>query len=336
MTLLHNIIQAGILALVVSTSSFSQDDGTSRNHVPKPLGETGAVPNMASQQGVPSSGAAGDRQRSRRWRGEIEELRGRHFGLRGRNQLRAEGLAKIRLITDHAAFQPMFEVLQGEDDDVLVTMLDHFAAQGDAGQAALAWIAIHGGSSALRYEATLRMTRPACHSVLVILDQELRDTRHAVVSNAAMLANALDVFEAIPLLIFNQVTHDPYVEGTDRSFIASGTQISYVQNIVPVVGRGGVIQKPIVGVVGSGTVLEIGDGIATNYRHDVHESLVSLSTRDWGRSTGFLGWDMRGWWSWYNDDYVPFKREQSRLNRQSSGLDELLRELREPGVPRSD
>ncbi len=37
-----------------------------------------------------------------------------------------------------------------------------------------------------------------------------------------------------------------------------------------------------------------------------------MTTRDWGRPTDHLGYDMGRWWAWYNDEYVPYKNAQVR------------------------
>ena len=40
-----------------------------------------------------------------------------------------------------------------------------------------------------------------------------------------------------------------------------------------------------------------------------------MTTNDWGQSTEHLGYDMGRWRTWYNEDYLPLKREQARLAR---------------------
>ena len=55
------------------------------------------------------------------------------------------------------------------------------------------------------------------------------------------------------------------------------------------------------------------DAVAINYRTAIHRSLVAMTTNDWGQSTEHLGYDMARWREWYNNEYVPLKREQARL-----------------------
>jgi hypothetical protein len=274
------------------------------------LPTSGPVPSMTPHRTrLPLAMPDGDR--SREWLAILQSMQKKHFRSIRRDDVRKEGIDELKRITDSAAFQPMFEVLQNEKDDVRVAMLEHFSSQDASGQAALAWVAIHAEDKTLRHAATLLLVTPVGNAVLSILDHSLRDTRHAVVSHAATLANALDVFEAIPLLIFNQATQDDYDGDTgDLAWIAVGTQTSYVQNLVPVVGNNVGAFNPIIGTITEGFVLAIQDAVVVVYRTEVHFALRNLSTRDWGRSTDHLGWDMKKWWTWYNDEYVPYKRAQ--------------------------
>jgi len=43
----------------------------------------------------------------------------------------------------------------------------------------------------------------------------------------------------------------------------------------------------------------------------VHQSLIALTSRDFGQSTADNGWDMKRWWTWFNTEYVPFKQAQA-------------------------
>lgn len=321
------------IALVLTTSVTAQEPVDTEQSPPARPGiletrlpDRGPVPSMVP--GDVDSIEAPDARRSREWAGIVRSIRRAHFGDERRAERRQEGLDQLREITDSAAFQPMIEALQSEDDDVRLALIEHFAGQGEAGQAALAWIAVHAEDRPFRHEATLRMTPPVGDPVLAVLDRALRDTRHTVVSNAATLANALDVFEAIPLLIFNQATSDEYEDTGDLAWIAIGTQISYVQDLVPVVGSNVGAFNPIVGTVTQGSVLAIQDAVVVVYRTEVHVALNSLATRDWGRPTDHLGWDMRQWWAWYNEEYVPHRLARAEASAITvSGVRELVEQL---------
>jgi hypothetical protein len=327
------LLALALLGQGAAGGTTAQDAGSVGSDPPRPLPRSGAVPPITSgQPPFPTSGHPDLDV----WRERIEELKRRHFGSNRNRALREEGLAELGRITDHLAFQPMIEVLAGEDDEVLLTMLEHFARQGEAGQAALAWVAINGASRSLRYEATLRIGIPAVRPVLVLLDRALRQTRHDVITNAAILANALDVFEAIPLLMFNQVTRDDYSGGRELASIAVGTQTSYVQDIVPVVGNSVGAVKPIIGTITEGTFLTIEGPNVLVYRTEVHSALLNLAARDWGRPTEHLGWDMSLWWSWYNEEYVPHRVERARERRKDRDVTDLIEGLRGASGPTGD
>jgi hypothetical protein len=228
----------------------------------------------------------------------------------------------------------MLEVLNSEQDDVRLMMLEHFLANGDAGQAALAWAAIYSRDNSLRYEATVRLKRPACRSVLAVIDGSLRSKNDDVISNAATLANALDVFEAIPLLIYAQSVPEDGNEsnagsgGGGNAWIATGQQMSYIADLVPVVGNGVAAYRPIIGTITEGSVFQVDDVVVTIYRREVHVALVSLSTRDWGQSTESLGYDRSRWRAWHDQHYQPFRAERARRKRLEAEVEALAEEIR--------
>lgn len=273
-------------------------------------------------------------ERSQQWRARIKEIVREHFAAGRSSQKRGEGLDALRELNDPAAFQPMLELLHSEQDDVRLMMLEHFLANGEAGQAALAWAAVYSGDSALRYEATRRIVRPACRSALAVLDGSLRSRHEDVISNAATLANALDVFEAIPLLIYaqsvpgNTPDSSSGAGGGGNAWIATGQQMAYIADLVPVVGNGVAAYRPIIGTITEGSVFQVDDVMVMIYRREVHVALVSLSTRDWGQSTESFGYDRRRWWAWNDRVYQPYRSERARLQREEAEIDALADEIR--------
>ena len=230
----------------------------------------------------------------------------------------------------------MFELLHSEEDDVRLVMLEHFLANGEAGQAALAWAAVYSGDVALRHEATRRIKRPACRSVLAVIDGSLRSRHDDVISNAASLANALDVFEAIPLLIYAQSAPGGGAGdstgagegGGGNAWIATGQQMAYIADLVPVVGNGVAAYRPIIGTITEGSVFQVDDVVVTIYRRTVHVALVSLSTRDWGQSTESLGYDREKWWAWNDRIYQPYRAERERDRKEQAAIESLAEEIR--------
>ncbi len=193
-----------------------------------------------------------------------------------------------------------------------LAVLDHFAARGDAGQAALARVAIFDEDDGIRHEASRRMVAPASDPVLRVLDEGLRSNVHRIANNAGTLAGALRAAQTIPLLIFAQATADPVGEQGDIAWIAVATQRAFVAGVQPVVGNGAGAFQPIPGIVQEGAILRIVDAVVIFYRTEVHRVLVQITTDEWGESTAHLGYDIRAWWEWYNTEYVAFKNEQLR------------------------
>ena len=285
----------------------------STDHVPSPLPASGGIDRIVDIE-CPQDGVA-DVSRSRRseWDRVIRRIARNHFGSMKLQRIRQEGIDKLGLITDPGAFVSMVNVLEDEQDDVRLAMLDQFDASGEPGDAALAWVAILDEDPAIRHEAAMRITTPAPDRVLHVLDSALRRPNHQHVNNAGILAGHLDALETIPLLMFNQVTADPIERRGDLAWISIGTTTSYVSDLIPVVGGNSAAFQPVVSTITEGVVMRVSDAVAFNYRMDLHNSLVSLTSHDWGSPTNDLGFDMKRWWAWYNNEYVPYKRAQAGL-----------------------
>jgi hypothetical protein len=277
-----------------------------------PLPDRGAVPPIVELLDRRSPEDEAVRARHRQYEQQVQRLRHDHFRQK-KGERRAEGIAQIDEFVDPASFQTLIERLSDEGDDVREALLQHFAEQGEDGQAALAWIFIHDDDEAFRNEALRHMVSPVEGPVLAVLDQSLRSPKHATANNAGTLAGALNVVQAIPLLIFAQATQDeiPADQG-DLAWIAIGTQIPFVANLQPVVGDNAGAFQPVIGVVNEGVVLRVMDAVVVVYRTEVHRSLVAMSSREFGESTAHLGYDMPAWWAWYNGEFVPHLRARLR------------------------
>ncbi len=300
--------------LVAQTDTWSADHDP-RYGILSPIPDRGGVPPIVDMLTRPSEGQLALRARSRQFTQQIRAIRHEYLGKIRVLPVRTQGLAQLREFTDPAAFMPLIRELTGEADDVRLGLLDHFATLGDDAQAALGWLAIYDHDPAIRHEALTRMVSPAGLPVLNVLDQALRHHRHEIANNAGFVAGALNALETIPLLIFAQATADPVDSQGDLAWIAIQTQTAYVQRIEAVTGDGAGGFRPILGIVTEGVILRVVDAVAINYRTEIHRSLVAMTTNDWGQSTEHLEYDMRRWREWYNNDYLPLKREQARLAR---------------------
>jgi hypothetical protein len=277
-----------------------------------PLPEKGNVPPIAGMLDGQQADALTARAQIRQYAKQVRQIRQKCFGEIKVEKVRQQGIQQIREFTDPAAFQPLINELAHEKDDVRLALLDHFAAHGEPGQGALAFMAVTDADPAIRNEATMRLAMPACPPVLRVIDLALRNHDEAYVNHAGELAGALHVTQAIPQLIFAQAAPQARTdEGTgDLAWIAIETQRTFIAGLTPVTGDGSGGFQPNVGVVTEGSVLRIVDAVVVAYRTEVHSSLVALSSTDWGKSTEYLGYDMGAWWSWYNNEYVPYKNAQ--------------------------
>lgn len=271
----------------------------------RPLPNRGGVPWMEGADPSLTAARLSGSVASRRAKDELRSIRRRWLGQRRDPEMRAEGIARLGEFTEPAALLPMHEVLREEEDDVRLAMLDHFASLGSPGQAALAFVAIRDADPALRGEALRRLQRPADPGSLAMLDEALRERRHETVNRAGLVAGHLQALEAIPHLVFAQVAADEVPASGDLAWIAIGSQISYVADLVPVVGNNVGAFQPVVGTIMEGVVLQVQDAVAISYRTDVHRSLVAMTTYDFGEPTDFLGYDPARWHAWFNEVYVP-------------------------------
>ncbi|HWB20532.1 MAG TPA: hypothetical protein VG711_09550 [Phycisphaerales bacterium] len=286
------------------------------------LPDKGQLPAIADLSDVPSEEELAKRAAVREYRKQIGEIRHKYFGEVKVEKLRKKGISLLSEFVDPAAFTPLLEELKGEKDDVRLAVLDHLAEHGDEGQAALAWEAIYDGDSAIRNEARKRLKTPIGKPVLRELNSALRSANDQVANHAARVAVGLNVTQTIPLLIFAQGRPDQ--PGTDKgqgdlAWIAIETQRAYVVSLTPVAGDSSGAFAPVIGTVSDGTLVRVVDAVAVVYRTEVHDSLVAMTTADWGQSTAKLDYNVDDWWHWYNEVYVPFKQEQREAQASELG-----------------
>lgn len=318
-----NLLVIGIIAsfcsaLSAQTSQPQKPQDTKANADQDKLPELpakGQLPPTRNKISEPAEGDIAFSAKQRNFRKQIQKIRRKHFGKIRVAKIRQQGLEQIMEFTDPAAFEPLIKELAKEADDIRLALLDHFSQQGDYGQGALAWLAVYDKDPAIRNESMMRLVAPATGPVLNILDQALRSRNDVVATNAGALAGALNALEVIPLLIFAQAATSAAESKGDLAWMAIETQIVFTAGLVPVVGDNAGAFQPILGVISDGFVLRIVDAVAITYRTQIHYSLVSMTTNDWGQSTEYLGYDMGQWRQWYNTEYIPFKNEQAEIVR---------------------
>ena len=131
-----------------------------------PIPETGGLPPIYSKLYEMTAEELRHRAAAREYGRQIRQIRHKHFGSLKAEKIRKQGLEQLAEFTDPAAFAPMIKELQQDQDDVRLAMLDHFAKQGDEGQAALAWVVLFDKDAAIRNEALRRRPTPAKQQVL--------------------------------------------------------------------------------------------------------------------------------------------------------------------------
>lgn len=303
---------------VPAAPSTTQEDP--RYGLLTPIPEQGGLPPIYSKLYGITAEELRHRAQVRDYTRQIRQIRQKHFGSLKSENLRAQGMAQLSEFTDPASFIPLISELANERDDVRLALLDHFKSQGEEGQAALAHVVIYDKDTAIRNEALRRMTAPAPQPVLYMVDQALRSKDADAANAAAVIVNALDIYRAIPLLIFAQVSvTGPAEPAGDLAWIAIQTQRAYVAGLVPVVGNNAGGFQPIIGVVSEGAILRVVDAVVIEYRTVVNGSLINLTTRDWGKSTDSLGFNVQAWWDWYNKEYLPFKNAKKEDQGKPAG-----------------
>ena len=287
-----------------------------------PIPAHGGIPPIVERLRAPTESARTAKILANRYAKDLRQIKRRYFGSVRDEAIRTSGHRRLREFVDPSAFQPMIEVLQDEAPDVQVALLEHFATLEGPGQAAITWAAVHATNLDFQARALDHLTAPAGPESLAVLDRALRSDHHGVANNAGLVAGSLHAIETIPLLIFGQTAPGPGAgegEQGDIAWIAIQQQQAYVQNLVPVVGDNSGAFQPVIGVVTEGLVLRVMDAVAIIYRTYVHESLVNMTSYEWGRSTEHLGYDREAWWAWYNQEFVPHVNEKRRQRDIAGG-----------------
>ncbi len=277
-----------------------------------------APPDPDSPQGRALAQAGKKRKELER---ELYRLRATYFRNIRNVEIRQAGLAKLREYTDPAVFPSLLKIFKRDKEDVRGTILDMLAEQkSDEADATLAWSAVTDEDPWFRDAAADRLVRRAREAggepsvyVKSVIATGLKSELNREINAAANLAQALNLIEAIPMLINAQVQGTTAQVGAGGrsgesalAYILVGTQTAFVADLEPVVADSAVAFDPTLGVVTEGVVLRVLDAVVVTYRTEVHSSLVGLSSRAWGRPTNGLGWDVPAWHDWYTREFKPY------------------------------
>lgn len=250
---------------------------------------------------------------------DLKKLRFDYFRQSKGDKVRAEGLEKLKAYTDPIIFPAMIEIFRTESMDVRQAVMDHLAAQkNDAGDAALAWIAVYDKDEAMRGSARERLmgnvkdtAAPVSDAVKIVIYTGLTKGSDEEMSAAARAGNVLNIAEAIPWLINTQAGGQAAQVGDNSTnhqlaWIMVARQVAFVSDLTPVVGPSAVAFDPQLSVVNEGTLLRVIDATVVTYHIDINRELIDLSSRLYEQPTRGLGWNLPAWREWYTKDFKPY------------------------------
>ena len=278
---------------------------------PTPIAREGVLPPMVDARTSARARANLAASRAPGVRGLLESIRKTNLGRMRKTETRASGLEQLRALDDPGFLYAMPEVLADEAEDVRRAVVEHLAASGPCGQAALAWTAIHGTEPGMRDACLASLRGPAAAETLAVLQTALRGGNHQTIDRAGRIAGVMDAWPAIPHLVATQYSADRVRRKSDLAWIAIGTQRSYVQNLIPVTGDGSGAFQPVIGQILEGFVMRVMDAVVVIYRTEVHRSLVGITSRATGADTSGNGWSFTAWQDWYNDEFLATASERA-------------------------
>lgn len=234
----------------------------------------------------------------------------RGFGDAATSADRTAALETIQRLRTSVELSAALKVLQGEagranlvasDADVRRVLLQAFANEPQTGHAALVDLAVRENDP-IRTSALDAMPSQLSATGEASLISYLASERELFVNRAASIASAHAGAALIPPLILAQST-PPRQKRGDEAWIAIGKSISYVADVVPVVGDASGAFQPVPGTVFEGSVLRIMESVVTIYRTEVYFSLRRLVERETGQPAPSFGWDATAWNQWYENDF---------------------------------
>ncbi|VAX40780.1 hypothetical protein MNBD_PLANCTO03-2139 [hydrothermal vent metagenome] len=249
---------------------------------------------------------------------ELRRFRKEYFGHGLNRETRQIGLSLLRERYNQPELYPLLlEVFEHDKDDVRFGLLDMFAETGtDEADSTLAWEAVFDDDKTMREAARERLLGRVGEAgevsarIKLVVAAGLQQEKNSEVIAAAGIAEVLNLYEMVPLMIAAQVggnTQGAAGEGTGNlAWIMIAQQQAFVSDLQPVVSNSAVAFDPTLSVVTEGVVLEIRDAAVITYRTEVFYSLTRMTSGALGRPTGAFGIDERKWWDWYEREWKPW------------------------------
>jgi hypothetical protein len=248
---------------------------------------------------------------------DLKKLRFKYFSS-SFTEARQQGILKLKEVTDPAAFPLFISLFERDKEDVRKAIIEHLQdiATPEA-DATLAWGAVYdheawfrkaaAGALNKRFEQTGEVSAP----VRSVVAQSLRSEQEPTIASGARLAQMLNLYDAIPMLINAQVSGAPSGGeggGGSLAYIIVGKQQAFVADLTPVVADAAVAFDPTLGVVTEGVVMRVIDAVVITYRTEVYGALKGLASAGYKQPVDY-GWDTAKWHEWYTKDFVPFREQ---------------------------
>lgn len=240
-------------------------------------------------------------------------------------QDRTAAIDVMQRLHTHTELTAALKVLQGEagranliasDSEVRNAFIKALANDAETGHVALVRFAVEE-SGAVRASALAAMPDRLSESAEASLASYLAGDRELFVNRAASIASAHAGAALIPPLIAAQST-PPRQKRGDEAWIAIGKSISYVADVVPVVGDASGAFQPVPGTVFEGSVLRIMESVVTIYRTEVYFSLRRVVERATGQPAPPFGWDAVAWNQWYQNEFPALAAKHAEREARGS------------------
>ncbi|MEY2796202.1 MAG: hypothetical protein RIR10_1918 [Planctomycetota bacterium] len=255
----------------------------------------------------------------------MRELVSHGFSDKATTQDRMAAIDVLERLHTPAELAAALQVLQGEagranlvasDSDVRGALMKALANDAETGQVALVRFAVEENDP-VRASALAAMPDRLSDSAEAFLTVYLAGERELYVNRAASIASAHAGAALIPPLIAAQST-PPRQKRGDEAWIAIGKSISYVADVVPVVGDASGAFQPVPGTVFEGSVLRIMESVVTIYRTEVYFSLRRVVERETGQPAPPFGWDALAWNRWYEQEFPTLAAKHAEREARAS------------------
>ena len=246
-------------------------------------------------------------------------------------QDRTAAIDAIQRLHSQTELTAALKVLQGEagranliasDSEVRGALIQALANDAKTGHVALVQFAVEE-SDPVRASALAAMPDQLSENAEASLAAYLAGDRELFVNRAASIASAHAGAALIPPLIAAQST-PPRQKRGDEAWIAIGKSISYVADVVPVVGDASGAFQPVPGTVFEGSVLRIMESVVTIYRTEVYFSLRRVVERATGQPAPPFGWDAFAWSQWYENEFPALAAKHAEREARGSMMESAV------------